>query len=74
MNIETVNGVRLLHPSAGKVISNAYGGFYSELVYMGKEARIEDFVETDPPTPQEDDEPAKDMAAALRVLGVQVDG
>jgi hypothetical protein len=47
--IESVDGMRLLHPETGKVITNATNDFYVEEVYMGIDASIDDFVETDPP-------------------------
>lgn len=75
MYIETMSGARLLRPASGKVISNADREFHSELVYMGREARLEDFVEVDPPAPPVTlEEDLDDAKSALRTLGVSVDG
>ena len=74
MKITTdANGIRVLTPTDGMYLFN--GSTYSQLVYLGKNASPEDWVEvSEKPEVQEDTEEAttEDYEAALAEMGVGV--
>lgn len=70
MIIETIKGVRVLTPAEGLYLTN--GDTYSEKVYLGKNAQIEDWQEVDsipePPEPEEELTAEEALAELMEVL------
>lgn len=67
------NGIRVLTPADGMYLFD--GTTYSQLVYLGKNASPDDWVEvSEKPEMEEDDEEAtaEDYEAALAEMGVEV--